>query len=236
MIFYNASENIEEMKNSGLLLLATALTLTATAQKTVTIGHTASIGNSWLSNGDNFIPGFDNKEMHISYSLGMRMIASMHPNWGISSDIKFSSEGGTYGTDNTDSKMVFRANYLRHALQGVYFFGDRGNRVRPKISAGPSVAIYAGGKTRLKDGGNENIPERKSKDIFKTWDFGLTGAAGVNVRLKESVWLSAEGAYYHGLTNVNDLTSQKMHHRGLAFNIGLLMSPDHSKMRMHMKK
>jgi len=217
-------------------MLLVVATMAVSAQKIVTIGHTASIGNSWLSNGGNFTSGFDSKELHVSYSLGMRMIASMHPNWGISSDIRFSSEGGTFSRDGSDPKMVYRANYLRHALQGVYFFGERGNRVRPKISVGPSVAIFAGGKTRLKDGGLENIPDMKSKNLFKTWDFGLTGAAGVNVRLKESVWLSAEGAYYHGLTNVNDLTSQKMHHRGLAFNIGLMMSPDYEKMKMHMKK
>jgi outer membrane protein with beta-barrel domain len=221
------------MQKLILLVLLVTFTIGASAQKTVTIGHTASIGNSWLSNADNLVPGYEDKEMHISYSLGMRMIASVHPHWGISSDIKFSSEGGTYGRDGSDAKMVFRANYLRHALQGIYFFGDRGNRIRPKISAGPSIAIFAGGKTKLKDGGTENMPDIKSKNLFKTWDFGLTGAAGVNIRLKETVWLSAEGAYYHGLTNANDLTSQKMHHRGLALNVGLLMSPDHAKMKMH---
>jgi opacity protein-like surface antigen len=223
------------MKKSGLLVIALSVATATLAQKTVTIGHSASIGHSWLSNGKNFGPGFDNNEPHISYSLGMRMLASFHPNWGISSDIKFSSEGGRFGTDDNDSKLVMRANYLRHALQGVYFFGDRGNRVRPKISAGPSIAIYAGGKTKVKDA-LIDVPDRKSKDIFKTWDFGLTGAAGVNVRMKENVWLSAEAAYYHGLTNVNDLSSQKMRNRGLGFNIGLLMSPDHSKMRRHMKE
>jgi hypothetical protein len=225
------------MKKLALIMLTVGVSVAATAQKTVTIGHTANIGNSWLSNGGNYVAGFDNKEMHVSYGIGMRMIASMHPNWGISSDIKFSSEGGSFGRDNSDAKMVFRANYLRHALQGVYFFGDRGNRVRPKISAGPSIAIFAGGKTKLKDGGVESMPDIKSKNVFKTWDFGLTGAAGVNIRLKEEAWLSAEAAYYHGLTNVNDITSQKMRHRGLAFNIGLMFSPDMEKMKkMHMKK
>jgi hypothetical protein len=227
------------MKNLSLIVLSVSIALTATAQKTVTIGHTASIGNSWLSNGGNFTPGFDDKELHVSYSLGMRMIASFHPNWGISSDIKFSSEGGSFGIGGaSDAKMVYRANYLRHALQGIYFFGDRGNRVRPKISAGPSIAIFAGGKSKLKDGDQENISDMKSKNIFKTWDFGLTGAAGVNVRLKENVWLSAEAAYYHGLTNANDLTSQKMRNRGLGLNVGFLVSPDHSKMhwKEHKKK
>jgi hypothetical protein len=224
------------MKKLGMLLLPLAITLGASAQKIVTFGHTASIGNSWLSNGADFAPGYDKNDMHVGYGFGMRMVASMHPNWGISSDIKFSSEGGTFGKDGSDAKRVFRINYLRHALQGVYFFGDRGNRVRPRISAGPSIAIYAGGTSKLKDGGSESMPDIKSKNLFKTWDFGLTGAAGVNVRLKETVWLSAEGAYYHGLTNVNDVTSQKMHNRGLAFNLGLMMSPDYEKLKAHMQK
>ncbi|MHA4845636.1 porin family protein [Flavitalea antarctica] len=224
------------MKKLGMLLLPLAMTFAGNAQKTVTFGHTASIGNSWLSNGENFAPGYDNKEMHVSYGLGMRMVASFHPNWGIMSDLKFSSEGGAFGRDDSDARRVFRVNFLRHSLQGVYFFGERGNRVRPKISLGPSVGLFAGGKSMLKDGGTESMPDVKSKNIFKTWDFGLTGAAGVNVRLKESVWLNAEGAYYHGLTNANDLTSQKMQHRGLGFTLGLLMSPDYEKMKAHMEK
>ncbi len=223
------------MKKVSLMLLCAAVGLTASAQKIVTFGHTAGIGNSWLSNGDKLAPGFDEAKMHIAYSLGFRMVKSIHPNWGISSDLNFSSQGGTYGADN-DAKMVFRANYLRHSLQGVYFFGDRGNRVRPKISVGPSIAIYAGGKTKLKDGSNESVADFRSKNLYKTWDFGLTGAAGVHIRVKEDVWLSAEGAYYHGLTNANDLSDVKLHHRGLAFNLGLLMSPDYSKMKMHMNK
>jgi hypothetical protein len=81
------------MKKLGLVLLPMVITLAASAQKIVTFGHTAGIGHSWLSNGEDFAPGYNSKDMHISYSLGMRMIASVHPHWGISSDIKFSSEG-----------------------------------------------------------------------------------------------------------------------------------------------
>ena len=80
------------------------------------------------------------------------------------------------------------------------------------------------------------MPDMKSKIMFKTWDFGLAGTAGVNIRLKEMVWLTAEGAYYHGLTNVKDLTSQKMQNRGLSFNLGLMMAPDYNKMKAHMEK
>jgi hypothetical protein len=218
------------MKRLSLFILSVVVSMGVSAQKQITIGRTASIGHSWLSSGENIVSGYDNKELHINYGLGLRMIASMHPNWGISSDIKFSSEGGSFGNDVNDAKRVYRANYLRHALQGIYFFGDRGNRVRPKVSVGPSIAIFAGGKSKLKDGGTENSPDIKSKNLFKTWDFGLTGAAGVNVRLKPNTWLNAEASYYHGLTNANDLTGQKMRHRGVALNLGLLMACDFSKM------
>ena len=222
------------MKKFLVSVLVVALTYGATAQ-TISMGPTATIGNSWLGKDRNLAPGSGDKAFHASYGLGMRMVFSFNTHWGVSSDLNFSSEGGSFKNDVDDLKYVYRANYLRYSHQVNYFFGNLGNRVRPKLSVGPSAAIYAGGSNKVRDAGTvEAGTEVSSKNLFKTWDLGVTGAAGVNVRLMKNIWLNAEGNYYHGLTNVNDISDNTLKNRRLGFTVGLLMGCDMSKY-MHKK-
>jgi len=214
------------MKNLMLLLVGLSATLFTNAQN-VSMGLTGGIGQSWLDANHDIVNGYGNKEMHVSYSAGVKTVYSFNPHWGISSDLRVSSEGGTFSNHNDDpTEIVYRSYYIRHAMQGLYFFGDLGNRVRPKIGVGPSVAIYAGGNTKVRDG-NESLEPARAKDIFKTWDAGVMGSAGVNFRMMKNVWLNTDFSYYHGLTNAYDLEDgNKFKNRSLTFNIGLLMGCD----------
>lgn len=222
------------MKKLLVAVLATVVGYGATAQ-TISMGPTATIGNSWLSKDRNLGPGASDAAFHTSYGLGMRMVFSFNTHWGVSSDLGFTSEGGSFKNDIDDLKYVYRANYLRYSHQLNYFFGQLGNRVRPKLSVGPSAAIYAGGSNKIRNAGSiEAGTEVSSKNLFKTWDFGLTGAAGVNIRLVNNVWLNAEGNYYHGLLDVNDINDNTLRNRRLGFTVGLLMGCDFSKY-MHKK-
>lgn len=222
------------MKKLLVAVFALALTYGATAQ-TISMGPTATFGNSWLSSNGDLAPGSSDKAFHAAYGLGMRMVFSFNTHWGVSSDLGFGSEGGSFKNAVDDLKYVYRANYLRYSHQVNYFFGNLGNRVRPKLSVGPSAAIYAGGSNKIRNAGTvEAGSEVSSKNLFKTWDFGLTGAAGVNVRLMNNVWLNAEGNYYHGLLDVNDVNDVTMRNRRLGFTVGLLMGCDVSKY-MHKK-
>jgi outer membrane protein W len=221
------------MKKQIMLLVGLGMTLIATAQN-LSIGKTAGVGQSWLSTDRDIVSGFGNKEMHISWGLGMKMVYSFNPHWGIGSDLKFSSEGGTFSTSAADDvERVYRANYIRHAMQGIYFFGDYGNRVRPKIAVGPSVAIFAGGKSWVKNNGNEGSQEVKSKNMFTTWDAGVMSSAGANIRLVRNMWLNLDVNYYHGLMDVNDVpgSDNEFHNRSLGFNVGVLYGVDFKRLK-----
>jgi opacity protein-like surface antigen len=227
--------NLMVMKKYICTVLALALTLGITAQ-TISMGPTATIGNSWLSTDRNLAPGSGDKALHVAYSIGARMVYSFVDHWGVSSDLNFSSEGGSFKNDVDDLKYVYRVNYLRYSHQINYFFGRLGDRIRPKLSAGPSVAIFAGGSTRVKNSGTiEAGSESSSKNLFKTWDFGLTGAAGVNFRIMNNIWLNAEGNYYHGLLDVNDVNDNNLRNRRLGFTVGVLMGCDFSKYHQNKK-
>ena len=146
------------------------------------------------------------------------MVDSFVTNWGISGDIKFSSEGHTVGSD-ADNKLVQRANYIRIPLQGIYFFGKYGDRVRPKVSLGPSFGILVGGKGRVFVDGDK-VTEAKLSDVWKGADFGFTIAGGGNVRIAPATWLNLDLSYYHGITDVAE-SGLKGKNRNLAANVGV---------------
>ena len=197
------------MKN---LIAASAIMLfvfTSNAQN-LSFGPTAGFGHSW----NNAEVGTANKGFHAYYNVGGKLVYSFVTRWGISGDIKFSSEGQTVKTSGT--KLSARANYIRIPLQGIYFFGKYGDRVRPKISVGPSFGFLVGGKSE----NGINNTQTKTKDYWNTFDFGFTGAAGVNVRVAKATWLNLDLAYYHGITDVAEF-SGRANNRNIGLNIGV---------------
>ncbi len=198
-----------------MIVLALATGATAVNAQNLSLGPTAGFGHAW-TNSDN--GGVDGR-FHPSYNVGGKLVYSFVSHWGISADVKFSSEGETLGLDK-DNKFVARANYIRIPLQGIYFFGDYGNKVRPKISVGPSLGFLVGGESKQYVNGNEtNVV--KTKDLAESFDLGLTGAVGLNVRVAKATWLNADIAYYHGLMDVAKANVDSKN-RNIGVNVGIL--------------
>ena len=201
------------MKRIMIVLALASGAVTVQAQN-LSLGPTAGFGHAWTSSDNGGVDG----RFHPSYNVGGKLVYSFVSHWGISADVKFSSEGETVGPDN-DNKSVFRANYIRVPLQGIYFFGDYGNKVRPKISVGPSFGFLVGGESKQYTGGNVTSTA-KTKDVAESFDFGLTAAAGLNVRVAKATWLNADIGYYHGLTEVVNNSDAK--NRNIGINVGVL--------------
>lgn len=198
-----------------ILIAASVFFLTTQAKaQNLSFGLTGGLGHSWT----NAETGTADKRFHTAYNLGGKMVYSFVTNWGISGDLKFSSEGQTVG-NNADNKSVVRANYLRIPIQGIYFFGKFGDRVRPKISIGPSFGILVGGKSRLITNGDE-VFQKKTSDDIKSFDFGFTVAGGGNVRIAPATWLNLDLSYYHGLADIAKSTAN-VKNRNLGINIGV---------------
>jgi hypothetical protein len=203
-----------------LLTVATLFAAQAQIKQRFSIGPTAGFGHSWLS-ADPQLGGYDSK-FHSAYNIGAKLVYSIENHWGLSADLKYSSEGGQFKEEaNDDNLVIYRANYIRLPLQGIYFFNDYGDKVRPKISFGPSFGFMVGGDSKTEMGG-ETITEVDSKDLFKGFDFGLNAAVGTNLRLSPATWLNADVTYYHGLTNVAEPGGIDWKNRGLGLNVGVL--------------
>src|SRR5690349_17697127 len=129
-----------------LLFLSTAF---LSRSQNISIGVTGGFGHAWSN-----LETSADKRFHPAYNLGAKIVYSFQSHWGVSGDLKYSGEGSTYGADG-DNKTVVRANYIRVPLQGIYFFGEYGDRIRPKISLGPSFGFFVGGNTRTISGGEE---------------------------------------------------------------------------------
>jgi hypothetical protein len=199
------------MKNVIAFVLV-LVSLSVSAQN-LSFGVTGGIGHSWTNSPKSTL----NRMFHPYYNIGGKMVYSFVTNWGVSADIRFSSEGQTIGT-NSNNKGVVRANYIRIPLQGIFFFGKFGERVRPKISAGPSFGFFVGGKSKLITNGSV-VTKQQTKEYWKGTDFGLTVAAGGNVRIAKATWLNLDIAYYHGLTNVAETGDAK--NRNLGIDLGV---------------
>jgi hypothetical protein len=190
---------------TSLLLLS----LSIVKGQNLSIGVTAGFGHSWTN--------LEPKNFHPAYNIGAKVVYSFQSNWGVSGDLKFSSEGATVGPDGDEN--VLRFNYIRVPLQAIYFFGKYGDRIRPKVSIGPSIGIFAGGKTKSYQN-DEVISEGSSSDIVKGFDFGATFGGGLNMRIAPATWLNADLSYYLGLANVVETTGD-IKNRNIGINIGV---------------
>lgn len=183
----------------------------------LSFGPTVGFGHGMLSD-ENF-PGAD-REFHATYNAGVKLVYSFVSHWGVSADVRYASEGGTFQQgSNNSSESSFRFNYVRVPLQGIYFFEQLGDGVRPKVSLGPSVGFLVGGESKLREDG-EVVQRADSKDLVDGFDFGLTGAVGVNFHLKGDKWINTDLSYYHGLTNIAETGT--LRNRGIGVNVGLL--------------
>jgi outer membrane protein W len=197
-----------------ILVSVLMISITLIHAQNLSFGPTIGFGHSWtttpLVNAE--------RAFHPSYNIGGKMVYSFVTNWGISGDIRFSSEGQTVKVTNSDAKIKARANYIRIPLQGIYFFGKFGDMIRPKISIGPSFGFLVGGKIT----NSINESESKIKDSWNNFDFGINAAAGANIRIARATWLNLDATYYHGLTNVPKFDVHGKY-RQIGINIGVTL-------------
>lgn len=197
------------MKRQVLALITCGLMgFAANAQQNLSFGPTAGFGHSWLSNSNN-------SQYHAAGNVGATLTYSSAPHIGFGTEFKYSIEGGK--DERGSTKTTTRLDYIRIPLKVIYFFGEYGDRVRPKIAAGPSFGFLTGGKFEV----NDIESTAAVKDVYKSFDAGLTASAGLNYRLVKNTWFVADVNYYHGLSNINDITATKVKNRNIGLNIGV---------------
>ncbi len=214
------------MKKYVLVAMLGAFGMGATAQSSsrFTLGPNAGVGSTWIDN-------IENKQFKTHGNFGLSLVYSATPHFGIGTDVKYSFEGAENEviTGNFKTKRELNLDYLRIPVKAIYFFGERGNRLRPKLSAGPTFGYLMGGKTTTEiSQTNGNVLQttvKSSKDGINRFDIGLNGAAGFHYRIIPGAWLTADVAYYHGLRDISDNTNPatptSFKNRNVGLNFGV---------------
>lgn len=196
------------MKRLIFASICTVLTVGAFAQKNVSLGPVAGFGHSWIKGGEG-----DNKYKP-SGNFGVQIVYSATENFGIGGDLQYSIEGAKRELGGED--FTTRLNYLRIPVKAIYFFGDFGDKVRPKVSLGPSVGFLMGAKQEMDGGSDIDV-----KDEFKKMDIGVHANAGLHYNIVTNTWLTFDLNYYNGLMDISEISGDHKN-RNLGLNVGVI--------------
>ena len=175
------------------------------AQSKFSIGPTAGFGLSSISN-------VSNSKSKLSGNAGLSFVYSAVEHFGIGADVKYSFEGTR--VEYSGSKIDFDLNYVRIPVKAIYFFNKYGDKLRPKIFAGPSFGFL----TTAKADGVSN------KEDYDSFDLGLLFGAGLNYKLVNKTWFNVDVTYNNGLSDVTKntiLNDDKNANRNLQLNVGV---------------
>jgi outer membrane protein W len=202
-----------------MILIAAALLTIGAGQlnaQYISLGPVAGFGQNQVTNlGGNihFMP---------SGYLGLGMIYAKNVHWGWGAQLTAASEG--YKVDGTDgTSATVTPLYVRLTPRAYYFFGNANSVVRPKIYLGPTVAAKVAESTNYSYGLVGDMYMLNSTGSFRTFDVGVNGGAGVNIRLMKATWLNLDAGYTQGLMDaVKDPAGRYNMNENLALNVGLL--------------
>ncbi|NIJ53098.1 porin family protein [Dyadobacter arcticus] len=196
------------MKNCILLLLAATFCISqAQAQENVSIGPIAGISIT------NFRGDVSNTDWKVGPTIGGFYNYSSESGFGFSGQLLFTQ----LGAQVANKSNVTRLNYIQAPLLATFFFGEYGDRVRPKIFLGPNFNFLVG--ARDKDG--NNINGDSNNRVFNPFDLGLTFGAGLNYRLQDKIWLNFDARYGLGLLDITQSDDSNVKNNNFGINVGL---------------
>jgi outer membrane protein W len=219
------------MKKAFLsMMVLAALTSTksnAQVKDNLSLGPIGGFGHSTIS-GD--IGTGTKRKFEPSLNVGGRLVYSATPKLGFGLDATFRTEGGKFESSALENRV--NLNYVRLDPKLLYFFGDYGQALRPKIGVGPSFGFLVGGKDVTKNGSTV-VEEIDSKDAYKGFDFGLSALLGFNYRIKNKTWLNVDASYNHGLTDVlkANNTDNSLQNRSIFLNVGVTFGIGHAEVK-----
>jgi len=138
---------------------------------------------------------------------------SINEHLGINGKVLFNQMGT--GFENTDA--IVRLNYISVPISAVYFFGNIGNKIRPKLFAG----LYAAYLLNAKDKNGNDIVLPNGNDVYSSADFGGLLGAGLNFSLASRTWLNVDASYNTSFNSVVDQTNSSNKNTGFQITVGV---------------
>jgi len=178
---------------------------TVSAQ-TLSLGPIVGVNIMTISNT------LSSKEM-IGLSAGAFGNYSINEHVGVNGKLLFSQMGTAF--ENTD--YTVRLNYIQLPVSAVYFFGNSGNKLRPKVFAGPYVAFLMSAK----DNNSNDIALPNGDDIYLKTDFGGLLGVGFNYLVISRTWLNLDASYSSSFSSIVDASASTNRNTGFQINAGV---------------
>ncbi len=132
------------------------------------VGDQTSIGPRVGVNFSN-VSNVDGSESLTGLVLGLTSTYSISESSGFTVDLLYSAEG--YTLNGNDHHL----NYLQIPILFDLFFGELGNKFRPKVYAGVTPGFLL----------NAKVNDTEVNDFYNTFNLGLTGGLGFNLRVSK---------------------------------------------------
>jgi outer membrane protein W len=198
------------------MIISSGFALAAGAQSKFSIGPTGGYGWATINN-------IKNSKFKAAGNFGLASVYSAAEHFGIGIDARYSIEGAKWDVGNSKTNEI-DLHYVRIPVKAIYFFNKYGNKVRPKIYAGPSFGILSSSKLN-----RPGLADVDLKAATESFDVGVTAGAGLNYRLVNKTWLNLDLGYYNGFKQImqpsalgNDAsTNGNLRNRNVTINVGV---------------
>lgn len=164
-----------------IILLSSGLASAQLTENNFSIGPRVGVNFSNVSNPDE-------AELLTGLVLGLTSTYSINENSGITVDALYSGEG--YKVVGTGIKL----GYLRIPILYNIFFGELGQKFRPKVFLGPQLGFLMTAK----------VGESDIKYDMNKFSFGLGAGLGFNYQLGNRVWLNTDLRSFFDLNKISN--------------------------------
>lgn len=139
-------------------------------------------------------------------AIGLTSTYSISESTGLTVDLLYSGEG--YTLDGNDHHL----NYLQIPVLFDLFFGQLGDKFRPKVYAGLTPGFLLSAKV------NDNDVD----DFYNGFNIAITGGLGFNYRVGSRIWLNTDLRGFLGLSDIRqDVLGDKVANNNIQLSLGL---------------
>jgi Outer membrane protein beta-barrel domain len=187
----------------ALVIIINANKITA---QVLSVGPIAGVNVSTISN-------FAFTKNLVGLSIGGFANYSINEHFGIGAKILYSQ----LGTGFTNKSDIVRLNYLQVPITGIYYFGDVGNKFRPKFFIGP----YIGTLIKAADTNGNLIVGTDGQKVYNNVDLGGLAGIGFNYLIQSRTWLNVDAGYGRSLGDITKTGSNTYKNESFNLNIGV---------------
>lgn len=158
--------------------------------------------------GVNFanVSNVDGSKSLTGLAIGLTSTYSINQSSGITVDLLYSGEG--YSLDGNDLHL----NYLQIPILFDLFFGQLGDKFRPKVYVGVTPGFLLNAKV------NDNVVD----DFYNGFNIAFTGGLGFNYRLGNRIWINTDLRGFLGLSDIRqDVIGDKVANNNIQLSLGL---------------